>query len=458
MTDPITQTDDRAVLRLTGPDTYDFLQGLITNDMARSTDGLIYTALLTPQGKYLADFFVTDRGEDVLIDVAAPLAPALAQRLGMYRLRAKVTIEPADIPVARGTGPAPQGAMPDPRDPATWAGAATASKPLPTTAPTGPRSGWRIASQKPESSCSPTTPIILEAGFERLHGVDFRKGCYVGQEVTARMKHKTELRKGLAPWRSRAQPRWAPKSRRTARVRARFTRRRGARHRLPALRPRRPGDAGRPRDAFPGPHLAAEKTYGLDADQARSEYSIVSVFTTIVLVLPTKGGTITFTPLSRIAGLKLSWPRSGPSPPARSPRWAGHLLRQRRVQRLVLVEFDGDGHAVLQERTPLAQDLGGQFDLLVGLGIHEDQHAVGLVEELLVLLLEPHTLDLVGGPEAFVQLGAVAQVAHFDLREGAALAGLDVVDLHRGPEPAVMLQHVAGADFVSVDLGHGSTV
>lgn len=197
MTDPITQTDDRAVLRLTGPDTRDFLQGLITNDMARAAGGLIYTALLTPQGKYLADFFVTDRGEDVLIDVAAPLAPALAQRLGMYRLRAKVTIEEADIPVARGTGPAPEGALPDPRDPAMgWRGYGIG-------APADDGTDWtalRVALCIPQSGVEliPNDTYILEAGFERLHGVDFRKGCYVGQEVTARMKHKTDLRKGLA--------------------------------------------------------------------------------------------------------------------------------------------------------------------------------------------------------------------------------------------------------------------
>ena len=117
------------------------------------------------------------------------------QRLTMYRLRAKVAIEETDLAVARGTGPAPEGALTDPRHPALgWRlyGAEAA-----TTAPTGTRCGSRIWCPRAGIELTPES-YILEAGFERLHGVDFRKGCYVGQEVTARMKHKTELRKGLA--------------------------------------------------------------------------------------------------------------------------------------------------------------------------------------------------------------------------------------------------------------------
>ncbi|MGI1663401.1 YgfZ/GcvT domain-containing protein [Palleronia sp. KMU-117] len=191
----MTKTSDRTVLRLTGADTRDFLQGLITNDMARAKGALLYAALLNPQGKYLADFFVLDRGEDVLIDVATPFAAGLAQRLSMYRLRAKVAIETTDLTVARGTGPAPEGALPDPRHPALgWRayGATRGSDDTDWTA-------LRVALCLPETGIEliPNDTYILEAGFERLHGVDFRKGCYVGQEVTARMKHKTDLRKGL---------------------------------------------------------------------------------------------------------------------------------------------------------------------------------------------------------------------------------------------------------------------
>ena len=142
---------DRTLWSLTGADALGFLQGLVSNDLRplETGPGIVWAALLTPQGKYLADFFVIRLADGpVLIDIANLLAPATLRRLTMYRLRADVQTAPANLHVRRG-----QGALPD--------------------------------------------SYILEAGFERLHGVDFRKGCYVGQEVTARMKHKAELRKGL---------------------------------------------------------------------------------------------------------------------------------------------------------------------------------------------------------------------------------------------------------------------
>lgn len=183
------------ILRLSGRDTEHFLQGLITNDIAKLKDGLVYAALLTPQGKYIADFFLSRDGDDVLLDVDDGLADDLIRRLNMYRLRAEVTIAEAGLNLQRGTGPAPAGALPDPRH---------------------PELGWRAYSTAPASDdgtdwdairvahCIPASGIeltpdtfILETGFDTLNGVDFRKGCYVGQEVTARMRHKTELRKGL---------------------------------------------------------------------------------------------------------------------------------------------------------------------------------------------------------------------------------------------------------------------
>ncbi|MFD0909213.1 CAF17-like 4Fe-4S cluster assembly/insertion protein YgfZ [Ruegeria arenilitoris] len=185
----------RRILRLTGTDTDSFLQGLVTNDTRKLDDGLVYAAILTPQGKYLADFFLKRDGASVLLDVAEGMADALIKRLNMYKLRADVRIEETNLHLQRGTGPAPEGTLSDPRH---------------------PDMGWRAYSDAPEADdgtdwdairvrhCIPETGIeltpdtyILEAGFEPLNGVDFKKGCYVGQEVTARMKHKTQLRKGL---------------------------------------------------------------------------------------------------------------------------------------------------------------------------------------------------------------------------------------------------------------------
>lgn len=184
----------RTIIRVSGDDRESFLQGLVSNNV-RDLSRLAYAALLTPQGKYIADFFLVPEGEAILVDVDDDLAPVLMQKLKMYKLRANVSLEIVKKHAIRGLGEKPEGAHDDPRHPAL---------------------GWRLYSDRPGDApvidwnairvehCIPETgaeldgeAYILEAGFERLHGVDFRKGCYVGQEVTARMKHKTELRKGF---------------------------------------------------------------------------------------------------------------------------------------------------------------------------------------------------------------------------------------------------------------------
>ena len=186
----------RRILRLTGPDTLDFLQGLITNDIKKLAQGPIYAAILTPQGKLIADFFVAMDGDAVLIDVAEAQGDMLAQRLAMYRLRAAVEISSTDLHMHRGLGDAPPDGYADPRhDGMGW----RAYRPAPQMDDTVDWDALRVAHMIPETGVELTPDtFILEVGFERINGVDFRKGCYVGQEVTARMKHKTELRKGLA--------------------------------------------------------------------------------------------------------------------------------------------------------------------------------------------------------------------------------------------------------------------
>lgn len=186
---------DRTVLGISGAEARDFLQGLVTNDVAKLEHGLVYAAMLTPQGKYRADFFLVPMGDAILLDVDSALAPGLKQALTMYKLRSKVEITETDRVVTRGLGDAPEGAFADPRDPALgWRGY--------DGQPGDDSIDWdalRVAALVPQSGVELTPDsFILEMGFERLNGVDFRKGCYVGQEVTARMKHKTELRKGLA--------------------------------------------------------------------------------------------------------------------------------------------------------------------------------------------------------------------------------------------------------------------
>ena len=181
----------RGILQVTGDDRISFLQNLVTNDI--SSLGLHYTALLTPQGKFLADFFVLVREGDILIDVADTLQPSLLSRLSMYRLRANVKIAPMTCPVNCGLGPVPKGAFPDPRTPAMgWRAYGAQDSDV---------IDWRALRVEhiiPETGLElEPDRFILEMDFERLNGVDFKKGCYVGQEIVARMKHKTELRKGL---------------------------------------------------------------------------------------------------------------------------------------------------------------------------------------------------------------------------------------------------------------------
>ncbi len=193
------RAEDRAVIGIAGADALPFLQGLVTNDLTRlgNSDGIVWCALLTAQGKYLADFFVVNIAGRLLIDLKSDIAAGVLKRLSMYRLRADVQLAPLPLQVTRGLGDAPAGALNDPRH------AALGWRRYDVTPAGNPVIDWdriRVEHLIPETGIEliPDDSYILEAGFERLHGVDFRKGCYVGQEVTARMKHKTELRKGLA--------------------------------------------------------------------------------------------------------------------------------------------------------------------------------------------------------------------------------------------------------------------
>jgi folate-binding protein YgfZ len=196
----------RRVIRLSGDEAREFLQDLVTNDVtAAGPERAVYAALLTPQGKYLADFFVLEEAGAMLIDADAEQAPALAQRLAMYRLRRKIGIEDAGLSVALVWGAAPDAwpdgvrAVADPRvEGLAWRLYGAGDPLADVGAAEGDWDARRVAFAVPEAGAELTPDTyVLEAGFERLNGVDFRKGCFVGQEIVARMKHKTELRKGL---------------------------------------------------------------------------------------------------------------------------------------------------------------------------------------------------------------------------------------------------------------------
>ena len=177
-----------------------FLQSLVTNDVSGAgPDALVYAALLTPQGKYLSDFLVrrTDDG-DFRLDVATSLVADLVKRLTMYRLRRPVEIIHAPADVTAYWGGDPGIGLRDPRHPDLgW----RAYAPPQRASESGDYDLHRLKLGIPESAVDLLVgdSYVLEADFERLSGVDFRKGCYVGQEIVARMKFKTELRKGLRP-------------------------------------------------------------------------------------------------------------------------------------------------------------------------------------------------------------------------------------------------------------------
>lgn len=202
---------ERRILALEGQraEQVEFLNGLVSNDVRRvKPDRPVYAALLTPQGKYLADFLIFE-GEDgnLRLDADAGQIDDLLKRLSLYRLRRplKLVLEPETRAAAFwGAEEAPGlPGLKDPRDPALGTrlyGTEAALASALAAAEPGDYDAHRLALGVPASGrdLAPNDSYILEAGFERLQGVDFRKGCYVGQEIVARMKHKTELRKGLA--------------------------------------------------------------------------------------------------------------------------------------------------------------------------------------------------------------------------------------------------------------------
>ncbi|MFM9862471.1 MAG: YgfZ/GcvT domain-containing protein [Micropepsaceae bacterium] len=199
MSFPTTVLPDRAVVEITGPDAATFLQGLITNDVTKAANGrAIYAALLTPQGKIIYDFLVAPVDGGFLLDCAKLYAADLAARLKKYKLRAKVTIaERADLSVVASSQPVADG-IADTRLTAlgfrAYQSSATASDNA------AAYHAHRIAQGVPDSSDIPPEALFpLDCNFEELHGVDFDKGCYVGQELTARMKHRASARRRILP-------------------------------------------------------------------------------------------------------------------------------------------------------------------------------------------------------------------------------------------------------------------
>lgn len=197
----------RGVVTIGGIDRVKFLQGLVSNDVRRATaDHSVYAALLTPQGKFLHDMFILADADTLWLDIEGARAPDLVARLSKYKLRSAVTI--ADMSTDYGVAVCP-------------------SKPDFNRAAPDPRHGglgWRVIAQRADLPAQNDTAfvsydrkrlsfgiadgsrdlvvgdsLLLEGNFDQLNGVDFTKGCYMGQELTARTHYRTLIKKRLMP-------------------------------------------------------------------------------------------------------------------------------------------------------------------------------------------------------------------------------------------------------------------
>jgi tRNA-modifying protein YgfZ len=195
----------RGVVEIGGADRVAFLQGLVSNDVTEARPGrAVWAALLTPQGKWVGDFFVHAAGDALLLDCEQAQVTAMMQRLSRFRLRSKVTVHPReDLSVYAawdGKPPPVAVAAPDPRLPqAGWR--ILASTALPETANFEAWDRHRLELGLPDGSrdLEPEKTILLEAGFDELNGVSWAKGCYMGQELTARTRYRGLIKRRLVP-------------------------------------------------------------------------------------------------------------------------------------------------------------------------------------------------------------------------------------------------------------------
>jgi folate-binding protein YgfZ len=194
---------DRALVSVSGPDWRSFLQGQLTQDVETLAVGeLRFGALLSPQGRLLFDLFILGRKDGCWLDVAADRREALIARLSMYRLRAKAEIVAQAGPVVAlwGEAQAEPGFAPDPRLPALGLRGYGDVEPPGLRADTSAYDRHRLAlgvAATADFGEDKTYPI--EANFDLLNGIDFQKGCFVGQETTSRMKRRGQIKSRMLP-------------------------------------------------------------------------------------------------------------------------------------------------------------------------------------------------------------------------------------------------------------------
>lgn len=196
---------ERGVIAVSGADRTEFLQGLVSNDVTAATPGrAVWSALLTPQGRYLAEFFILAGDEALLLDAPRAALAELTKRLSRFRLRSKVAIEDVSAQYhvhASWNGAPPDAGVtaPDPRLPEAGH-RILAREILPESAGAEAYLAHRLRLGLPDhADLEPEKTLLLEAGFDELHGIGWEKGCYMGQELTARTRYRGLVKRRLVP-------------------------------------------------------------------------------------------------------------------------------------------------------------------------------------------------------------------------------------------------------------------
>lgn len=198
MTERTTRLDSRSLVKVSGPDAKPFLHNLLTQDVETLASGALrFGALLSPPGRLLFDLFLWGEEDGVVLDVAAEKRDGLIQRLSMYKLRARVEVAADDRPVSVSWPGVAEGFIADPRTEELGGRSIGEQK---ATATEDDWNAHRLAVGVPD----PTRDVDdgtypIEANFDLLNGIDFAKGCFVGQETTSRMKRRGEIKKRMLP-------------------------------------------------------------------------------------------------------------------------------------------------------------------------------------------------------------------------------------------------------------------
>lgn len=199
MTDRIARLNSRALIRVTGPDAKPFLHNLLTQDVETLSNGeLKFGAMLSPPGRLLFDLFLWGEAGGVVLDVGADRREGLMGRLSIYKLRAQVEIAADDRPVVASWPGVATGFVVDPRT-GGMGGRAIGDHAADATEVDYDAHRLSVGVPDPAADAGSDRTYPIEANFDLLNGIDFQKGCFVGQETTSRMKRRGEIKKRMLP-------------------------------------------------------------------------------------------------------------------------------------------------------------------------------------------------------------------------------------------------------------------